>query len=1251
MRNKNPYILGLDVGTNSIGWAVVDCAKEEGKHQGVYAGYKPLRLRALNSRIFEDMLEAKTKVPKNQKRRAARGARNRRAYYKQRRKNLVKILTEKGLLPDNYQQDPERILNEIDRNYAERKLGKTWSRTWTSPDKAYCSPYAMRNFALEEELQPYEFGRLLLHLQRRRGYFSNRGAKYIELIKYLSVQTPQDDEKAMSVEEKKETGPVLKAIGELANRLDGRTLGQFIWQKSQDKKMPPQRITLFEFEKSKERKGETIIDRLQFRAQREMHENEFDAILKKQNAFHSLDDETIKKIREAIFHQRPLQLQKGTVGNCNVYPRKKRVALMRLEVQEFRTWQMINNIKIGEQLLNAKQRRQLFELANNPDKLNESGRIGWPDVAKYLGVKRKDINYNRGDDSGEGKTGLIGNKTARAISASIGKHKWQALGTERQIALVEDLLSIHNKKALYNRLVNYWKFASYRHGADPEKAALGLAMNEQLEDGYGKHSLRAINALLPHLREGKDYYAAMEAIGARESITRTIRETAEGYHLHVEDVPNIANPTVQKALYEMRRVINAIVKRYGKPAIIRMEMARDMKSSKKHRREIESQQKANRKRNEEAEKEILQYHKKGNLYHKDCLKEVRDKVRRVNPDARNKYKMWKYEQEERCPYCQEPIGFNKLFSYETEKEHILPYTGFRQSHMNTVVSCQTCNQTKGQQTPYQAWGHDTARWARIEKFAKSKYVRELYPKQRNILKKEHSPENEDEFVKRQLNDTRYIATASKKMLKKYGVPIDVNNGAATSEMRRRWGLNVLPPAPDAGVYTKEGDRIDTETGEILRYDAGKAGKAKNRGDHRHHAIDAFVVAMTDRAMLKAMIDAHKQEQDNKDPSRQKTEEDQIKERRFRLPPSSSWQDGGLHALLKDRLNATVVSHMTKRKVWGALHEETRYGKSQFEQRLKIDNTRTSTLKRVRKIAAADKNDDTDWITDEELRATLLQWATEALKLKPAARSLPQWQGAELTKFAYHTPCMTCRKELADLTNRLLSKLGKDWQPGTGTWIAEKSVHDALFNWLEDHGLVGKDTKKIKQALYETPPRIRNKKGKFSTIIRRVRIAMPMTDAYIKIENGYVTLGSNHHFVLFHNGKEGNKRERRCIMVTMLEAAQRASAGKPVIVTEPPSEWEEEWHYELDLCVNDMVKCKDMNIFEDTEKFAPEHRNTPYFRVQKMSGDNCKKINLSLRHHSVSGTDSNWGLWHIQSLAKVNCKKVQFGNLGLLLNDP
>jgi len=1258
IKNPAPYILGLDIGTNSIGWAVVDCNLTEDNHQGIYAGFEPVSLRALNARIFQEMVEAKTQVPKNQKRRTARGARNRRTYYQKRRRDLINALIENGLLPRDYLKNlaKERVLNGIDRRFAERKLNKTWSRTWSEQEKSYSSPYAMRYFALKETLEPYELGRLLLHLQRRRGYRSNRGAKYVELIEKLNLtlEDEEHDNKQTSSEEKseekKEPRKVLDAISQLDDKLGGRTIGQFIWEESQATGIPPQRITLFRYEKNKEPKGETLTERLQYRAKREMHETEFDKIWEEQKKYHDFPPEMESAIKKAIFHQRPLQSQKGKVGSCNIYPNKKRAAVMRLEFQEFRTLQVINNIKVDGQPLTDEQRQALLSMADDPEHLNQKGRISWSKVKSTPEINKKSLNYGRGEDGKSEKAGLPGNRTIQAISKSIGYDRWKQMDKKKQTLLIEDLLSINNKRALYDRLVNHWKFEPW----DGQKSeALDLAMNEELEAGYGKHSLKAINALLPHMRNGRDYYAAVEKIGEIESITPSIQTTDSTYLLPVKAVPNIANPIVQKALYEMRRVINSIIKRYGKPAIIRIEMAREMKASKKHRAELAAQQQENLRLKLEAEKEILEHLKNPNI----ALRKLRGGRSKVKDGDIKKYIMWHNEQDEQCPYSGKPISFNQLFSGATDIDHILPYTGYRENHMNTVVCLLKENQNKGKRTPFQTWGADSDRWDQIEKFAKEKYKYKgkLYSKQLKILEKNYKPEEIDDFVERQLNDTRYIATATKAMLKHYGVPIDVNNGAATSQLRGRWGLNeILPRDPDADI------RRTTPDDGIQRYDKKIEHKSerkkalKSRRDHRHHAIDAFIVAMTDRAMLKEMVDAHQKKQEQShDQTRQQTREDRTKETRLKLP--KTWKDGDvddLHHLLKQKLNATVVSHMVKRKVWGTLHDETRYGKSHFNQELDIEGMGESDLKKVIKIAETGSDSNQDWIADENLRSVLLQWATETLKKKPSDRSLPCYRNKEWKKINYQTPCITIRKEIS---GELLSGLAETWSPGSGTWIAEESIHNHLYQWLDKNKLVGKTAKEITKCLKNFPPCLPNRHGK-PVSMYRVRMARAMSNSYTKIAGCYMEPGSNHHFVLFHNGKQGKEKKRKIHMVTMLEVAQRASAREMIIDKTPSPEWEGEWYYELALCVNDMVVCEDLSIFDGKSNdgksnFATEHKETPWFRVQKMSSNSEDKVDMTLRHHSISGTDTKWGEWRIASLNKIACRKVQIGNLGLLPDDP
>jgi CRISPR-associated endonuclease Csn1 len=152
------------------------------------------------------------------------------------------------------------------------------------------------------------------------------------------------------------------------------------------------------------------------------------------------------------------------------------------------------------------------------------------------------------------------------------------------------------------------------------------------------------------------------------------------------------NPTVHIGLGQLRRVVNALIERYGPPAGIAVEMTRDFKLSPKKLAELEKGQAENQKRNEERAKEI------GNL------------GQAVN--ARNLLKMRLWEEQNardpldrRCPYTGEVISIERLFSEEVDIDHLIPFSeSWDDSAANKVVCMRYANRAKGQQTPHQAFG-------------------------------------------------------------------------------------------------------------------------------------------------------------------------------------------------------------------------------------------------------------------------------------------------------------------------------------------------------------------------------------------------------------------------------------------------------------------------------------------------------------------------------------------------------------------
>ncbi len=143
----------------------------------------------------------------------------------------------------------------------------------------------------------------------------------------------------------------------------------------------------------------------------------------------------------------------------------------------------------------------------------------------------------------------------------------------------------------------------------------------------------------------------------------------------------------------------------------------------------------------------------------------------------------------------------------------------------------------------------------------------------------------DKFVERQLNDTRYICVEVRKYLQQTGVSIEISKGEATAALRHRWNLN----------------RILAEDG----------SSEKNRADHRHHAVDAIVIALTSRSLFQKLSRLSAQSGAA------------LSERGFRL--DNPWQS--FYDNVRAKIERITVSHAPSHKISGALHEETAYGYS------------------------------------------------------------------------------------------------------------------------------------------------------------------------------------------------------------------------------------------------------------------------------------------------------------------------------------
>ncbi|MBI9020054.1 MAG: hypothetical protein JEZ10_02200 [Verrucomicrobia bacterium] len=293
-------ILGLDLGTNSIGWSVVDDL-----------GRGEFELVKRGVHVFPEgvKIEKGNESSKASERTGYRAARRLKFRRKLRKIETLKVLSKAGFCPPLSEESLKAWQSK--KVYPDNPAFREWCRTTDPKDKdggVFDNPYYFRWLAatsilnLDDEADRYKLGRAFYHMAQRRGFKSNR-----------LDSTPE-----------KETGVVKEDIAELSKKMAGRTLGQYFWEECY-------------------RSGEKI--RKVHTSRDEHYLSEFNHICEKQE----LSEELASALHRAIFFQRPLRSQKGLVATCPFEPKKKRSPISHPLFEEFRMLQVLNNIKIKTQ--------------------------------------------------------------------------------------------------------------------------------------------------------------------------------------------------------------------------------------------------------------------------------------------------------------------------------------------------------------------------------------------------------------------------------------------------------------------------------------------------------------------------------------------------------------------------------------------------------------------------------------------------------------------------------------------------------------------------------------------------------------------------------------------------------------------------------------------------------------------------------------------------------------------------------------
>ncbi|MCI0598238.1 MAG: type II CRISPR RNA-guided endonuclease Cas9 [Beijerinckiaceae bacterium] len=871
-------IFGFDIGTTSIGFAVIDLNDEA-------ESGKILRLGA---RIFPEARDPDG-TPLNQQRRAKRMTRRQLRRRRERRRALNEHLAAHGLLPAF--NSPE------------------WARIMAF------DPYELRARGLTAPLSSHELGRALYHLSKRR-HFKERDLSEAENEKGEKDKPAQEEEAEAKTRE-----ATVAAL-----RQSGETLGSHLAKISP---LEPKRG---------------------IHATRAIVREEFERLCAAQAAYHPVltDPNFSAALEEAIFAQRPVFWRKSTLGACRFMPGEDLCQKGSWLSQQRRMLEKVNNLAIAggnARPLDEDERAAILAA------LATQKSMGWPGARKTLeplfkarGESAKYVRFNL--EYGDEKGGLKGNVVEADLAKIFGSnwaahpHKealrtfvpgalWQAdygeIGTQR-VVIRQKKERDARRQGLIDRFVN--DFAVSR-----EEAEAIAKLN--FPQGWEPYSIKALEIFLPELEKGVRFGALLNSLEPEHEAWRNAnfpnREQPTGEILdklpspradkhanpdqreEARRIAGLRNPTVVRVQNELRKVVNNLIRLYGKPDLIRVELARQVGKSKREREEMTAAMRKQERRRADARKDLES-----------------NGVANPSRDDIEKWLLWK-ESQERCPYTGDQIGFDDLFRagrYQTE--HIWPRSlSLDDSFRNKTLCRKDVNIAKGNRTPFEFFRGREADWDAVKERVWKMVGRDgMAPGKAKRFIAEKLPED---FASRQLNDTGYAARQAIGFLKRLwpdvgpSAPVSVQavSGRVTAQLRKLWGLN--------NILSDDGE--------------------KTRADHRHHAIDALTVACAHGGYVKRLSDWFAAAEQGERPH---------------LP--EPWP-----SIRKDAEAAVaqiVVSHRVRKKVSGPLHLETTYGDTGKDVRTKSGTYRLFvTRKPVERLSKSELEE----IADDHVRELVKLW--------------------------------------------------------------------------------------------------------------------------------------------------------------------------------------------------------------------------------------------------------------------------------------
>ena len=852
-------ILGIDTGTNSLGWAIVEKQADE------------YHLLDKGVNIFQEgvKMEKGIESSKAAERTAHKAARVRNYRIKLRKIRLLRILSDAHLCPPLSKAE----LSEwrLKKKYPKNELFMQWQST---DDESEKTPYAYRHKCLHESLDftsmtdRYILGRSFYHMIQRRGFLSNR-----------KDQSGDD------------TGKVKESISNLTQEMHDagyEYLGDYFY--------------------SLYNKGEKI--RNHYTARNEHYLAEFKAICEKQDLDKNLGPEVVRQIEKAIFDQRPLKSQKGQVGKCVFEKNKTKCPSSHPMYEEFRMLSFINNIKIQTpnddvlRPLSPEERALIMPLFFRKSKKL----FDFEDIAKKLAPKKQYGFYKKSSDAEMPylfnypmDTSVSGCPVTAALKDIFGDDWIDSLCETYTLAEGKSRLNVVNDiwhvLCFYTDDTKLAEFAKNRLQLNDEEAKKFCEIS--LPGDYASLSLKAICKILPYLRRGLIYSHAvflgnlcevmpqyeweieemrnaaiehiiheMNLIDSKDARTFEVcikEYLKEQYHVSEEKlkklyhpsmmevyprvqrtnnhgvyqlgsprIDSVRNPMAMRSMFRLRKLVNRLLEegKIDQDTEIHIEFARELNDANK-RNAIAVYTKENQNKNDEARKKII------NLFKAETGKDIDP----TDVDVL-KYVLWE-EQGHICLYTGKQIrisdfvGSNPKFDIE----HTIPRSvGGDSTKMNLTLCDSRFNRDiKKTKLPTELSNHEEImtrinEWKekyeslegqirkqkKLSKGASSKEQKDRIIRKRHLLElqrdywrgkylrftMESVPEG---FSRRQGTDISVISKYARLYLKSLFKHVYTVKGIATSDFRKIWGIQ-------------------------------KAYSKKERVNHVHHCIDAIVIA-------------------------------------------------------------------------------------------------------------------------------------------------------------------------------------------------------------------------------------------------------------------------------------------------------------------------------------------------------------------------------------------------------------------------